>query len=107
MPSRADQKFCRELPDRDKCRREYYRYGSSYGPLREGLHKAIDKKCAELARETDRRLRDIVDGCNVLARRVESLEKVMTTLLNAFPPIPIPGLQTVERAKYDARTRSR
>jgi hypothetical protein len=48
MPTREDQKFCRTLPDRDKCRKEFYRYGSSYGPLKTGLHKAIEKKCAEL-----------------------------------------------------------
>jgi hypothetical protein len=48
LPTREDQKFCRTLPDRDKCRKEFYRYGSSYGPLKTGLHKTIEKKCAEL-----------------------------------------------------------
>src|SRR5271168_4226452 len=50
-PTRDDQKFCRTLPDRDKCRKEFYRYGSSYGPLKTGLHKAIDKKYSVLRRE--------------------------------------------------------
>jgi len=48
LPSRIDQRFCRELPDKDKCRKEFFRYGSSYGPLKTGLHKAIDKKYDEL-----------------------------------------------------------
>ncbi len=58
LPSRDDQKFCRELPDKDKCRKEFYRYGSSYGPLRTGLHKAIDKKYAELEASVKFRFRE-------------------------------------------------
>lgn len=46
-PGRIWAKFCSE-----KCRKEFHRYGSSYGPLKTGLHKAIDKKYAELRRDT-------------------------------------------------------
>jgi len=41
-PIREDQRFCQH--DGDNCRKEFHRYGSSYGPLKTGLHKAIDKK---------------------------------------------------------------
>ena len=45
-PQRPKQKFCCET-----CRKEFHRYGSSYGPLKTGLHKAIDKKYAALRKE--------------------------------------------------------
>jgi len=62
-PRRPKQKFCSE-----NCRKEFHRYGSSYGPLKTGLHKAIDKKYAELEKFT----RAALVG---LARRIENVEK--------------------------------
>lgn len=90
LPTREDQKFCRTLPDRDKCRKEFYRYGSSYGPLKTGLHKAIDNKCAELRAEF-RTLKRVVDA---LTKEVEYCYSVHKTL-------------TVERAQADAQTQAR
>ena len=72
-PTREDQKFCRELPDKDKCRKEFYRYGSSYGPLKTGLHKAIDKKYAELAKVIDGRNKAIVIQFREVFARLDAL----------------------------------
>jgi len=74
LPSREDQKFCRELPDKDKCRKEFYRYGSSYGPLKTGLHKAIDKKYAELAKSLTFRMVPVVEALARLEVRIVKLE---------------------------------
>lgn len=70
LPSREDQKFCRDLPDKDKCRKEFYRYGSSYGPLKTGLHKAIDKKYAELRKGWIAEIKD-------QSRRIDRLEAII------------------------------
>jgi hypothetical protein len=90
MPTREDQKFCRTLPDPDKCRKEFYRYGSSYGPLKTGLHKAIDKKCGEL-REEFRRLKRIVDELAEEyashTHRVSGFVEAGETVLEAWPPV--------------------
>ena len=90
LPTREDQKFCRTLPDRDKCRKEFYRYGSSYGPLKTGLHKAIDKKCAEMQREVRlmRAAMALLDGDFKKWR--EQIELLL-----------------VERAQADAQTQAR
>ena len=79
MPTREDQKFCRSLPDRDKCRKEFYRYGSSYGPLKTGLERAIEKKYAALFREMTARFIDerkrIGLGFAELERRILTVER--------------------------------
>lgn len=77
MPSREDQKFCRDLPDPDKCRKEFYRYGSSYGPLKTGLHKAIDKKYAALEASIKQRF---FEAHNRIAR-IEGENRTMRALL--------------------------
>lgn len=53
QPIRADQKF-----DSASCRKEFHRYGSSYGPLKTGLHSAIDKKYAALEKAFKQQLKD-------------------------------------------------
>lgn len=58
QPTREDQRFCRK--DGDNCRKEFHRYGSSYGPLKTGLHKAIDKKYAELEKAVGNKVRGLV-----------------------------------------------
>jgi hypothetical protein len=122
MPSRADQKFCRNLPDPDKCRKEFYRYGSSYGPLKTGLHKAIDKKYRELERETNATIRAHrvrIDGLVDENRTMRALlQKALdrfeghthsvqeytdygTTYMEAGPP----QIVAVERNQSDVRPR--
>ena len=61
-PKKLWAKFCK-----DECRKEFHRYGSSYGPLKTGLHKAIDKQCAALIKKHR-------------AEVVELAEEVATTL---------------------------
>lgn len=53
QPIRADQKF-----DSASCRKEFHRYGSSYGPLKTGLHSAIDKKYVALEKAFKQQLKD-------------------------------------------------
>jgi hypothetical protein len=77
MPTREDQKFCRTLPDPDKCRKEFYRYGSSYGPLKTGLHKAIDKKYRELEAV-------VKAGWREAYARIDLLEKALFELKNDY-----------------------
>jgi hypothetical protein len=77
LPVRADQRFCRELPDRDKCRKEYWRYGSSYGPLKTGLRKVIEKKYEELLKEETRRYRALLAEVANQSRRIDRVEKFM------------------------------
>ncbi len=64
-PKKPWSKFCK-----DECRKEFHRYGSSYGPLKTGLHKAIDKKYAELRRDFFREMKD-------QSRRIDRLEKMI------------------------------
>ena len=85
-PVRDDQKFCRDNDDPDKCRKEFYRYGSSYGPLRTGLHNAIDKKYAELKRQIEARMLTLSAMIGELSARVDQL--------------------TVERSTPDAKTQA-
>jgi hypothetical protein len=110
MPTREDQKYCRTLPDPDKCRKEFYRYGSSYGPLKTGLHKAIDKKYAALFREMtarfiDERKRNGL-GIAELERRIERLEKLCPGVIgqNDYDR-ELAG--DVERAQAKAKTQAR
>lgn len=68
QPTREDQRFCRK--DGDNCRKEFHRYGSSYGPLKTGLHKAIDKKVIDLEKTLKVRCALLLDG-GVDRQRVE------------------------------------
>lgn len=61
MPVREDQRF-----DKDSCRKEFHRYGSSYGPLKTGLRKAIEEKYAELTRHANARFNNLVMKLGVL-----------------------------------------
>ena len=77
MPTREDQKFCRTLPDRDKCRKEFYRYGSSYGPLKTGLERAIEKKYAALEKEMSARFKALSSVVVDHGRRLDEIEGVV------------------------------
>jgi hypothetical protein len=76
QPTREDQKFCRDNSDPDKCRKEFYRYGSSYGPLKTGLEKAIDKKCAGLRAQVADQLRIAADVIAKLEARIARIEQL-------------------------------
>ena len=88
MPSREDQKFCRDLPDPDKCRKEYYRYGSSYGSLKTGLHKAIDKKYAELEKQMRGTIRTFALSIQVLTNDILDLRRRVADLDSTVHPVP-------------------
>jgi archaellum component FlaC len=80
MPTREDQRFCR---DRDPanaslCRQEWNRYGSSYGPLKDGLHKAIEKKYAELRADTKLAVRQLASQIDVLSSDINLTAKALT-----------------------------
>jgi len=69
-PRRPKQKFCS-----DNCRKEFHRYGSSYGPLKTGLHKAIDKKYADLAKDSERRYKAFMSEISDQSRRIDRVER--------------------------------
>lgn len=64
QPKLRNQKFCC-----DPCRKEFHRYGSSYGPLRTGLHRAIDQKYSSLKK-------DLLDCLARLETRLLLVERV-------------------------------
>ena len=69
-PKKPWSKFCK-----DECRKEFHRYGSSYGPLKTGLHKAIDKKYAELAKDSERRYKAFMSEMSDQSRRIDRVER--------------------------------
>ena len=72
-PIREDQRFCQH--DGDNCRKEFHRYGSSYGPLKTGLHKAIEKKYADLAKDSERRYKAFMSDMSDQSRRIDRVER--------------------------------
>lgn len=83
QPRRDDQKFCRDNEDPDKCRKEFYRYGSSYGPLKTGLHKAIEKKYSELLRVMESGLKKQSERYRVRVSQLEIECKNLTFQMSA------------------------
>jgi len=69
MPAREDQVFCKETKEKH-CRKDFHRYGASYGPLRSGLHRAIDKKYAELRTEMLARNRATIEDTSDLVNQL-------------------------------------
>ena len=47
-------KFCK-----DACRKEFWKHGSSFGPIKVGLHAAIEKKYAALGKEMRAAIRQV------------------------------------------------
>ena len=66
---RKNQRFCPK--QNGACRKEFFRYGAAYGPIKMGLHNAIDKKCAALMNQ----LREIVDCVARLEVRIVHVER--------------------------------
>lgn len=67
-PKKPWAKFCS-----DACRKEYNRHGSAFGPMKTGLHKAIDKKYAELRKDFFREIKD-------QSRRIDRVEAMIEPL---------------------------
>lgn len=68
QPIRDDQRFCRDRDPEDPnvCRKEFWRYGSSYGPLKAGLEKAITKKVADFEASTMAQIRLVKAALSLL-----------------------------------------
>jgi hypothetical protein len=74
QPVRKNQKFCTK--NKGQCRKEFHRYGSSYGPLKTGLEKTIDKKCAGLRAQVAEQLRIAADVITKLEARISRIEQL-------------------------------
>ena len=117
IPARnvPDQKFCK-----DACRREFWTHGSAFGPMKAGLHSAIEKRCLQIQRtmkqETHAFYRELLEHRESLATMRALVQKALdrfeghthdvreytdygTTYMEAGPP----NITTVERTKPDAR----
>jgi hypothetical protein len=106
-PTRDDQKFCRELPDKDKCRKEFYRYGSSYGPLKTGLEKAIQRKYGLLVLDVEIELKRLAQTQRVRLSQLEIDVKMLRFNLNGLTDrIAALEFVNVERAKLKAKQKS-
>jgi hypothetical protein len=68
-------KFCK-----DACRKEFWKHGSSFGPIKVGLYAAIDKKYAALEKEANRRHRAFMGEVADQSRRIDQLEKDLASL---------------------------
>jgi hypothetical protein len=105
QPVRNNQKFCTK--NKGQCRKEFHRYGSSYGPLKTGLEKTIDKKYAALRSEIlDWRV--TVAGC--LARlevRIARIEQVCEGVQKQEAYEREFNLSNVERSERRAKENAR
>ena len=81
-------KFCK-----DACRKEFWKHGSSFGPIKVGLYAAIDKKYAELEKTVRNTMRTFALAASVLTDDVMVLRR------------RIDQLETVERSQADAKTK--
>jgi hypothetical protein len=71
-PKLQRQRFCS-----DACRKEFHRYGESYGPIKMGLEKALQRKYVELRREFFSEIKD-------QSRRIDRLEKMIESEPNSL-----------------------
>jgi hypothetical protein len=65
-PKLQKQRFCS-----DACRKEFHRYGESYGPIKMGLERALEKKSADLEKQLKQDVRAIKDQMCVLREQIE------------------------------------
>ena len=68
QPKLTIQKFCT-----DACRKQFHRYGSSYGPLKTGLEKAIDQRCEGIAQNVEFQIKAAIAEYNQY-KRIQQLE---------------------------------
>jgi hypothetical protein len=62
--TRKDRKFCKE-----ECRKEFHRFGSGYGPIKQALEKLIEKRTRDQVKEVSKRLTDIEQLWNLDRQR--------------------------------------
>jgi hypothetical protein len=86
-------KFCK-----DACRKEFWKHGSSFGPIKVGLYAAIDKKYAALEKETKKRLREMEERWITARQLISSLTRDVCELRSRLTV-------NVEPAQADARSR--
>jgi hypothetical protein len=67
-PKLQKQRFCS-----DACRKEFHRYGESYGPIKMGLERAVEKKYGELAKASKARMDFLHQFCGNLLTDVKKL----------------------------------
>lgn len=72
VPQKPWAKFCKE-----NCRKEFHRYGSSYGPLKTGLERAIEKKYAALKKDFFAEIKD-------QSRRIDRVERMIDPLRQEY-----------------------
>jgi len=71
---RKTQKFCPK--NNGACRKEFFRYGAAFGPLKLGLEKTIEKKCAGLRAQVAEQLRIAADVIAKLETRIARIEQL-------------------------------
>jgi hypothetical protein len=76
---RRNQRFCPK--NNGQCRKEFFRYGAAFGPLKIGLHKAIDKKYADLEYTMRNQHRTLALAISVLTNDVMELRDKLKPLL--------------------------
>jgi hypothetical protein len=96
---RKNQRFCTK--NNGACRKEFFRYGAAFGPLKFGLHKAIDQKYEDLDRQFKIKLAEYTDRLwdfsvqlKKISVQVDKLEADLQAL-------------NVERSQPDARSQTR
>lgn len=79
---RQDQRFCTH--NNGACRKQFHKFGAAFGPLKDGLERAIEMKYAELRREVllqgpqkltlEKEVKHLAFMVGGLLERVEKLE---------------------------------
>ena len=97
-------RFCKK-----ECCDEFHRHGSAFGPMKQGLYKAIDKKYAALEKTTGAKMRGLVDQITravgaLVNRRLSELDQRITYLENLEAYAERLKLANVERIPSNARS---